>query len=210
MTAKQKEEYIKKRINENKERIRVQHEELTQKSVFDKMQKQKQQKKERQEKEAFNASRQTQLDDLKQVDKDASFNQDMRHWTKKMEATFNNRHEIDLMLTVKLIYVDIFRGDMDNSSFSADHLVTSTALEKISQIWYNYPGSVGTTKFVHNFASGYIHQCIAFAPSSAFFSKDVVMQYMQERAQDFLRMGQNLSGTNKQELNLILAILPYA
>jgi len=210
MTAKKKEEYIAKKVEENKERIRLQNEELVRESILKKKQEKIQRQKEQQEKEAFYKSRQTQLDDFKQVEKDASFNQDAKHWIRKMEATFNNRHEIDLMLTVKLIYVDIFRGDMDNSSFSAGHLVTPTALEKISQIWYNYPGSVGTTKFVHNFASGYIHQCIAFAPSSAFFSKEVVMHHMQERAQDFLKMGQNISGTNKQELSLILAILPYA
>ena len=211
MTAKQKEEYLKKKKKEIKERERLQKEELVRESIFENIQeKQRQQKKREKEKEreAFDASRQAQLDNLKQVEKDASFHQDMRHWTKKMEATFNNRHEIDFLLTVKLIYVDILRGNTDE--FSARQLVTSTALEKISQIWYNYPGSVGNTKFVHNFASGYIGQCIAFSPSSAFFSKDVVMLYMQARAQDFLRMGQGLSSTNKQELSLILAILPYA
>ena len=196
MTAKQKEEYLKKREKDKKERDWLQKEEKMQ-------EKQLQQKK-----EAFNVSRQVQLNDLKQIEKDASFNQDMMHWKRKMEATFRNHHEINLLLTVKLIYVDIFRGDMGNFSFNASQL--STQLEKISQIWYNYPGSVGNTKFVHNFASGYIGQCIAFAPEHAFFSKEVVMQYMQERAQDFLKMGQNLSSTNKQELSLILAILPYA
>ncbi len=204
MTAKQKEEYLKKRERDKKERERLQKEELVRTSIFEKIQ----EKQLQQKKEAFDKSRQAQLDDLKQIDKDASFYQDMMHWTKKMEATFRNHHEINLLLTVKLIYVDIFRGDMDNFSFNVSQL--STALEKISQIWYNYPGSVGNTKFVHNFASGYIGQCIAFAPEHAFFSKDVVMRYMQERAQDFLKMGQNLSSTNKQELSLILAILPYA
>jgi cation transport ATPase len=143
----------------------------------------------------------------KVAEKDATFYTECKSWTSKMVSipSVVSSAEVNYLLTFKLIYVDLLRGCDD----AIGTHVNLDALTKIAQIWYNYPANKGGShsKFVHNFSNSYVNQFITISPEHAFYSREMVMQYLQQRLHIFLKKGASLTNIDKTELSLILAVI---
>lgn len=143
----------------------------------------------------------------KVAEKDVTFYTECKSWTAKMASIPNivSSAEVNYLLTFKLIYVDLLRGCDD----AIGTHVNLDALTKIAQIWYNYPANKGGShsKFVHNFSNSYVNQFITISPEHAFYSREMVMQYLQQRLHIFLKKGASLTNIDKTELSLILAVI---
>jgi len=143
----------------------------------------------------------------KVAEKDAVFYSECKSWTAKMASipSVVSSAEVNYLLTFKLIYVDLLRGCDD----AIGTHVNLDALTKIAQIWYNYPANKGGShsKFVHNFSNSYVNQFITISPEHAFYSREMVMQYLQQRLHVFLKKGSSLTNIDKTELSLILAVI---
>ena len=143
----------------------------------------------------------------KVAEKDATFYTECKSWTSKMVSipSVVSSAEVNYLLTFKLIYVDLLRGCDD----AIGTHVNLDALTKIAQIWYNYPANKGGShsKFVHNFSNSYVNQFITISPEHAFYSREMVMQYLQQRLHIFLKKGSSLTNIDKTELSLILAVI---
>ncbi len=141
------------------------------------------------------------------AEKDAAFYAECKSWTAKMASipSVVSSAEVNYLLTFKLIYVDLLRGCDD----AIGTHVNLDALTKIAQIWYNYPANKGGShsKFVHNFSNSYVNQFITISPEHAFYSREMVMQYLQQRLHIFLKKGSSLTNIDKTELSLILAVI---
>jgi len=138
------------------------------------------------------------------LDKDALFYNECHYWKNKI-ASVTNPNEIDFFLTAKLVYVDLFRCEIENLPNTVT--ISSNIIEKIAQIWYQYPVSNGNTKYVQNFCNHHIAQCIHGAPESAFYSKNVIRQYLQDRAQTVAVSNQAITTMGRQELCIILYLI---
>jgi curved DNA-binding protein CbpA len=143
----------------------------------------------------------------KVAEKDVAFYTECKSWTSKMVSipSIVSSAEVNYLLTFKLIYVDLLRGCDD----AIGTHVNLDALTKIAQIWYNYPANKGGShsKFVHNFSNSYVNQFITISPEHAFYSREMVMQYLQQRLHIFLKKGASLTNIDKTELSLILAVI---
>ena len=150
----------------------------------------------------------------KQIEKDNGLDQDCILWKKK---SANRRlgitlgeSEMDFLITAKIIFVDLFRGKME-VVFKGSHYINSKVREQIAQIWYHLPLSKGNCKFVHLFcAENYINQYIHSAADCDFYSREKIIQYLQQRAYHYLNMSttkQPLNGLNQKELTIIFDLL---
>ena len=145
----------------------------------------------------------------KQNEKDDSIEKECIHWKKIMAKSLVNESEIDFLITAKIVFVDLFRGDMkDSSLFNNISFETKT---QIAEIWFQFPVCKGNCKYVKNFGGeSYIIQCIHSSNTHDFYSHHIIQQYLKQRAYHYLNFstGPNLmKGINKQELNIILSLL---
>jgi len=165
-------------------------------------------KKEQEQEQAQAKREQAQSQDAREqrlcLEKDAVFFKDCHYWKGKMAAV-TNPNEIDFLLTAKLVYVDLFRCEIEVLPNNAT--IPLNVIEKIAQIWYQYPISNGNTRYVQSFYNHHIAQCIHGAPESTFYSKAVIRQYLQERAQTVAASNQAITTMGRQELCIILYLL---
>ncbi len=137
-------------------------------------------------------------------EKDALFETECAYWKTKI-VKFVNQQDVQYILTSKIVYVDLFRTDMEEI-----HQITipSHIIEKIGHIWYNYPvQKSGTTKYIQSFYNHYITQHIHGAPESTFYSKGCIHTYLKQRAQSYASSHKQLLGIERQELSIIMYLL---
>ena len=140
----------------------------------------------------------------KQNEKDESLETECLFWKKKM----GNRQppEMDFLITAKIIYIDLFRGEME--PFNGSNYIDSNIKEQIAQIWFQCPTSKGICKYAHLFVGeNYIIQNIHSSADHAFYSREKIKHYLHQRANWLAANTSPITNLNKKEITIILSLL---